>query len=149
MAAMGLTGCGFQMVGTALWPESIATINIVADQQADRLAETLAKQVQTRGGALGQSDYRLHVVSAEQGRRVLSVARLGGPEEYELFQTTTFYVSGSDELKTLSVIQDIDYERTDVLSTERDVERLHEALRQDLAQQMLDQALHQWQGKAP
>lgn len=136
-----LAGCGWRLQGTARLPE-VMSVTFVdpADRYSDfnrALQESLtasgARMVSNRSDATAV--VRIH--KDLSGQRVLSVSARNTPEEYEVFYTVEYSVSGRNgellPLQTLELTRDYSYDETAVLAKQREQVILREALARELA----------------
>ncbi|NND64368.1 MAG: hypothetical protein HKM24_00250 [Gammaproteobacteria bacterium] len=147
-----VSSCGFQLRSQASWPVQWSPVWVADDVSGTDLSYDLRAELRAAGAVLAdtaeQAMSTIDLTHDEVGRRVLSVSRQGGPEEYELYQLVKFSFSvnqpqpNSFPEQRIVVTRDYDYDKNDILVTERDAERLQVALSDELAQRIVTQVAH-------
>jgi LPS-assembly lipoprotein len=140
LAALAVTGCGFQLQGRAPLPEVLKIAFVQAEDRQSDFVQGLRKALLTSGARLVQSSEAasgtVRIVKDEVKRDVLSVSARNTPREYEVTYTVRFSVSaGSTELlpeQEVSLSRDYSFDERALLAKEHEEAILREALARDL-----------------
>lgn len=145
LAALMMSGCGFQLEGSGSLPASVATTYLDTDKPYTEFYDSLRDALRARGTEVVDSRQEagavLRILEDTTGQRVLSVSARNTPREYEIFYAITFSLEaeGSNliETESLVVTRSYTYDETQVLAKSAEEQVLRESLAQDLARQVL------------
>ncbi len=138
-------GCGFQLQGTGVLPDVVATTFVDAPRQYTEFHTRLTDALAARGVELTESrdgaDAVLRIIEDTSGQRVLSVSARNTPQEYEVFYAVGFSLeAGGTALidnEFLVATRSYSYDPTQVLGMSAEEQALREALADDLARRVL------------
>jgi LPS-assembly lipoprotein len=144
LAALALSvlgACGWRLQGTARLPEvMLVTYLDSADRYSDfnrALSESLAASGARMTSNRNEATAVVKIRKDESGQRMLPVSARNTLEEYEVFYTVEYSVSGRNgeliPLQVLELTRDYSYDRTAALAKQREQAVLREALARDLA----------------
>ena len=138
-------GCGFQLQGTGLLPDAVATIYLESAKPYTEFHNSLRTALRARGvelaGSRGDAGAVLRILEDTSGQRVLSVSARNTPQEYEVFYAVGFSLEAdgagliNDEF--LVATRSYSYDATRVLGMTAEEQMLREALAEDLARRVL------------
>jgi len=142
-----LAGCGFQLRGSAAWPETLARLHVGGPELRLDFERVLRPALRARGATLVASPEpgtaRIEVVGYNEERRLLSAAAGSEKREYELWLSVRYRVVPADggDATLSRVVARRDYllqpdEVTGALTEER---RLRAALLDEAAQALVRQ----------
>ncbi|MDX9715952.1 MAG: LPS assembly lipoprotein LptE [Thauera sp.] len=144
IAALLLSGCGFQLRGPQAL--SFATLHINAAAQSE-LGASLRRLVATSGTTrimeeAEQADARLQILSSDRGREILSLTGAGKVREYQLTQTLRFQLldkAGKALIPptSISARREYTFDDSQVLGKEQEEDLLYRDMQNDLVQQMM------------
>ena len=136
-----MTGCGFQLRGSAALPVEMAVTYIQSGQPYSSLVDDFAEALKARDIQVTEerSDATavLKIHGNELERRVLSVNTSGKVLEYELRQTVLFSVTTTAnqpllEEQSVSLSRDYLYSNTDILGKQREDQDVRQTLQRNL-----------------
>ena len=136
-----LAGCGWQLQSSAKLSSVMATTYVDTDDRYTDFNRALRDSLRASGARLAQKPEDataiVKIIRDQSGQRVLTVSGRNTPEEYEVFYSIEYSVSGrTEELiapQKLEVTRDYNYDETAVLAKQREQAILREALARDLA----------------
>jgi len=145
LAVLPLGGCGFQLEGSGVLPEAVATTYLETEKPYTEFYDSLRDALRARGAQVVDSRQEagavLRIFEDTSGQRILSVSARNTPREYEVFYTITFSLeaAGSSliEVESLVVTRSYTYDETQVLGKSAEEQVLLESLAQDLARQVI------------
>lgn len=150
LLAMSLSGCGFQLRGTAGVPEGIAPIYV---EGGGVLSKLLKERIAASGQELATSPSGaksvIRILSEHTGNRVLSVNKGGKVIAYERHYQARFSASSTTGKEAIPP-QSIDLVRsfinpdTEVLGKALEADLITADMREDAARQILQQVAAQW-----
>ena len=140
-----LSGCGYQLAGSAPMPAGMTRTFVDAENPASDFLQSLRDALRRRGLEIvdtpAQSSARIIVSDDSTGQRVLSVSARNIPREYEIFYTITFELEtdGQTLIEPASLIATRSYtfDENQVLAKSREERVLRRALAEDLARQVV------------
>lgn len=141
LALSVLSACGWRLQGTARLPEVMSVTFVESSDRYSDFDRSLRNSLAASGARVTteRSDATavVEIHKDESGQRVLSVSASNTPEEYEVFYTVEYSVSGPDgeliPLQTLQLSRDYSYDEKAVLAKQREHAILREALARELA----------------
>jgi LPS-assembly lipoprotein len=136
-----LAGCGYQLQGTAKLSAVMATTYIETDDRYTDFNRALRERLEASGARLTRNKEDatavVRVIRDDSGQRVLTVSGRNTPEEYEVFYSIEYAVSGrTEELippQRVELTREYSYDETAVLAKQTEQAILREALARDLA----------------
>ena len=145
LGALAAAGCGFQLQGTGILPDLVATTYVEAPRRFTEFHARLTDALTARGVELAESREAagavLEILEDTSGQRVLSVSARNTPQEYEVFYAVGFSLeAGGDTLiddEFLVATRSYSYDPTRVLGMSAEERMLREALADDLARRVL------------
>lgn len=146
-SACVLSACGFQLQGSAGYPDSLATIYIDAPDRYSEFYRGLGDELRQHGselvGSVVAASAVIRIENDESGQNVLTVSGRNVPTEYDVFYTVRYSVSldGEEVLaaRTLTLRQDYTYDATLVLGKKREEQEIRQALARGLVRQVSQQ----------
>lgn len=141
LACCVLGACGWRLQGATRLPEVMSVTYIdAADRYSDfnrALSASLAASGARMTSNRNEATAVVRIRKDEAGQRMLPVSARNTLEEYEVFYTVEYSVSGRNgeliPLQTLELARDYSYDRTAALAKQREQTVLREALARDLA----------------
>ncbi len=143
---IALAGCGFQLRGEAIIPDSLKVIYIQGVEMNRDLGRELERSL-TRNGVVVVSDYQkdsaiLTIVEYKVDRRVLSVGSDAKVNEVELYGFAEFKVSDAEghilsDQQRVEARRDLQFDQNQVIGTTEEARLLREQLDQQLVQSIL------------
>jgi LPS-assembly lipoprotein len=141
LALSFLSACGWRLQGTARLPEVMSVTYIESSDRYSDFDRALRESLTASGARMTseRSDATavVQIHKDVSGQRVLSVSATNTPEEYEVFYTVEYSVSGRDgeliPLQSLERARDYSYDEKAVLAKQREQVILREALARELA----------------
>jgi LPS-assembly lipoprotein len=135
-----LIGCGFQVRGTAEFPEGMSVIYINTGDRYSVFYRHLTTTFKHAGLTVTedptQADTEFRISRDETGQRVLSVNVRNVPVEYDVFYTVSYSVYMNNEQilapQQLTRTRDYTYDVTEVLGKAQEEDVLRESLAEDL-----------------
>lgn len=136
-----LCACGWRLQGTARLPEVMSVTYIDANDRYSDFNRALTDSLEASGARLthnrNEATAVVEIRKDETGQRMLPVSARNTLEEYEVFYTVEYSVSGPNgeliPMQTLQLTRDYSYDRTSALAKQREQGILREALARDLA----------------
>jgi LPS-assembly lipoprotein len=136
-----LSACGWRLQGTTKLPEVMTVTFVDAEDRYTDFNRALRESLRSSGARLagnrGEATATVRILRDASGQRVLSVSGRNTPEEFEVFYSIEYSVSGREgELippQKLELTRDYSYDETAVLAKQREQVILREALARDLA----------------
>ena len=143
--AVAAGGCGFQLQGTGILPDVVATTYVETPQRFTEFHARLTDALSVRGVELAESREEagavIRILEDTSGQRVLSVSARNTPQEYEVFYAVGFSLeAGGTALidnEFLVATRSYSYDPTQVLGMSAEEQVLREALAEDLARRVL------------
>jgi len=140
-----LTGCGWRLQGTTKLAPVMATTYVDTDDRYTDFNRALRESLQASGARLtnnaNEATAVVKIIKDESGQRILTVSGRNTPEEYEVFYSIEYSVSGrTEELippQKIELTRDYSYDETAVLAKQKEQSILREALARDLAGQVV------------
>ena len=141
LAAVTLTGCGFQLQGVGRLPEDARRVYILTPDELTPFAVELRRAIERSGGRIAgnsaAADVVLRIERDRSGRRVLSVSARNTPQEYEIYYNVEYTVErGGQQLierQPLELIRNLSFDQSQVLAKDREEAILRDAMARDLA----------------
>ncbi len=138
-------GCGFQLQGTGILPEAVATTYLESATPYTEFHDSLRTALRARGVELaesrGDAGAVLRILEDTSGQRVLSVSGRNTPQEYEVFYAVGISLeadgAGLIDNEFLVATRSYSYDATRVLGMTAEEQMLREALADDLARRVL------------
>ena len=147
LAALTLSGCGFQLQGAVTIPPGMDRTFISAPDTQSLFYRELRRELIAAGVVLtdfeADATATITIYYDDTDQRVLSVSARNVPTEYEVFYTIEYGVTSGDatllEVQDLTLTRDYTYDATLVLGKAREEEQLREAIARDLVRIVLKQ----------
>ena len=145
LLALAVSGCGFQLRGTAELSSSLQPLYLAGYQHKPVIRE-LRRALTTNGVALADdregARAALVIHQGRFDRRVLSVDRAGDVQEYELTYRLAFSVVDAEGRKRLErqrilIQRDLLFDETGVLGKEGEQEQIKKEMIRDAVRQLL------------
>jgi LPS-assembly lipoprotein len=141
LASAVLSACGWRLQGAARLPEVMSVTYIdSSDRYSDfnrALSESLAASGARMTSNRGEATAVVEIRKDLSGQRMLPVSARNTLEEYEVFYTVEYSVSGRNgeliPVQALELTRDYIYDKTSALAKQREQAILREALARDLA----------------
>ncbi|MFO7762125.1 MAG: LPS assembly lipoprotein LptE [Wenzhouxiangellaceae bacterium] len=146
LAALGLvlvlTGCGFQLRGTANLPEEMATTWVQVEDPTSAFARELELRLRGNGVELAESPgegvAELHILRERITRRALTISEDARVREFELVFDLRFRLVGpsGDSLlgpESLRMRRDFQFDEQEILGAATEEEMSREELRRSMA----------------
>jgi LPS-assembly lipoprotein len=138
---VALSGCGWQLQGTAKLPEVMAVTYVESTDRYSDFSRALREDLASSGarvvGDEAQATATVRILQDKAGQRVLSVSARNTPAEYEVFYQIEYSVrTPKGELiapQKLELKRDYTYDETKMLAKAREQSVLQEALAHDLS----------------
>ena len=138
-------GCGFQLQGSGVLPEVVATTYVEAPERYTEFHIRLTDALAARGVELAESrdgaGAVLRIVEDTTGQRVLSVSARNTPQEYEVFYAVGFSLEAGGtaliDKEFMVATRSYSYDTAQVLGMSAEEQVLREALAEDLARRVL------------
>ena len=138
-------GCGFQLQGSGILPDVVATTYLESPKNYTEFHDSLINALAARGVELADSRSDagavLRILEDTSGQRVLSVSARNTPQEYEVFYTVGFSLEADGDAlidnEFLVATRSYSYDATGVLGMTSEEQMLREALAEDLARRVL------------
>ena len=136
-----LSGCGYQLRGSASLPEVMSVTYIEGLRPYSALVDDFAYALRTRNASVTQDSAAASAVLKITGntteKLVVSVDTSGNVLEYEIRQTIRFSVSGPDRRELLpeqsiTLSRDFLFTSSDVLAKEREEKLVRRTLQENL-----------------
>jgi LPS-assembly lipoprotein len=139
-AALGLTACGFRLMGSDPLPSVLARPYLSLKDPYTDFSREFEHQLKSSGATLqaerATATATIDVTNDVVVRRTLSVSAQNIPTEYELTYTVTFAVHGADkELltpQTISLSKDYSFEENVLLAKEHEADILRQQMAREL-----------------
>jgi LPS-assembly lipoprotein len=142
-----LSGCGWRLQGSQKLSGVMAVTYVDTDDSYTDFNRALRDSLRASGvhltGNRAEATAVVRIIRDQSGQRVLSVSARNTPEEYEVFYTIEYSVSGhgqgenaSAELispQKIELTRDFSFDETALLAKQREQAILREALARDLA----------------
>lgn len=139
-----IAGCGFQLQGRQVLPESLSTVAIETTDAQSEFTQALRESIDASGGRVVATGSQVPAGAATVvvtrdtvTERVLSVSSRNIPTDYELTYTVDLAVrSGGRELmeqETFTLSRVYSFDETRLLAKEREKDILVQALARDMA----------------
>lgn len=150
LLALTLSGCGFQLRGTAGIPEGLSPVYI---EGGGPLVKSLQRILTASGQALAanaaEAKSSIRIIEERAGSRVLSVNREGKVVALELTYQVRFSATstaGKTPIapQTLNLARDYVNPDTEVLGKQLEADLMYNDLREDAARQILQRLTIQW-----
>ena len=143
--AVVLAGCGFQLQGTGILPDAVATTYVESPRRYTEFHTRLIDALTDRGvevvGSRAEAGAVLSILEDTSGQRVLSVSARNTPQEYEVFYAVGFSLeAGAAALidnEFLVATRSYSYDPNQVLGMSAEEQVLREALAGELARRVL------------
>jgi LPS-assembly lipoprotein len=151
LLALGLSGCGFELRGTATLPESLSPTFV---EGGGPVAKLLRRRLETYGRALAPAPKGaksvIRILQENPRSRVLSVNQEGKVIAYELSYQVSFSAStpeGNEKIppQTLDLVRDYVNPDTQVLGKQLEADLIYSDLQEDAVQRILQQVRTRWQ----
>jgi LPS-assembly lipoprotein len=144
-AALGLTGCGWHLQGSARLPASMMAIHIdTLDTYSDFYRELRASLVEAGAQVKTQADGApavVHIKADATGQRVSSISARNRPEQYDVYYRIEFSVelSGAEVIpaQQVELTATYSYDSNAVLAKQREQLTMQRSLARELADQVL------------
>ena len=138
-------GCGFQLQGTGILPDAVATTYVESPQRYTEFHTRLIDALTARGVEVAETRAEagavLRILEDTSGQRVLSVSARNTPQEYEVFYAVGFSLEADGtsliDNEFLVATRSYSYDPTQVLGMSAEEQVLREALAEDLARRVL------------
>jgi LPS-assembly lipoprotein len=146
VAAMLVSGCGFNLRGSAPIPDALEPLAVQCGAGVPvKLCRTLTGQMQQGGIALVARDEAAYVVRIEnfdEQRRASALTQQGSAAEFDLRQSIEVFVITDDQVplvanSPVSTSQTYRFSESNVLAKRREEESVRESLYQRLSQQVI------------
>lgn len=147
LAALTLSGCGFQLQGAVTIPPEMDRTFISAPDTQSLFYRELRRELIAAGVVLTEFEAdataTITIYYDDTDQRVLSVSARNVPTEYEVYYTIEYGVMSGEaallEVQDLTLTRDYTYDATLVLGKAREEEQLREAIARDLVRIVLKQ----------
>ena len=141
VAAVTLTGCGFQLQGVGRLPEDARRVYILTPDELTPFAVELRRAIERSGGTIASgsaaADLVVRIERDRSGRRVLSVSARNTPQEYEIYYNVDYTVDRDGqqvvERQPLELIRNLSFDQSQLLAKDREEAILRDAMARDLA----------------
>ncbi len=145
LAAILLTGCGFQLQGVAQMPEGVERIHLATEDYLTPFAVNMREAIERSGAVMASTpetaDVVLRIDRDRMGRQVLSVSATNTPQEYEIFYWVNYAIYRNNEpvvpVQRLEMRRTISFSNDELLAKSREQDILHEAMASDIADLVL------------
>lgn len=136
-----LSGCGWQLQGTARLSPVMATTYVETSDRYTDFNRALRESLEASGARIANNKNEataiVRIIKDESGQRVLTVSGRNTPEEFEVFYSIEYAVDGrTEELispQRVELTRDYSFDERMVLAKQKEQAVLREALARDLA----------------
>ena len=147
MAALLLSGCGFQLQGAVTPPAAMERTFIATEDSYSPFYRELRSQLRTAGIDLvdsrAEATATLSILLDKTDQRVLSVSARNVPTEYEVYYSVEYELASRETSllapQFVTLTRDYTYDPTLVLGKSREEALLREAIVRDLVRIVLKQ----------